>query len=67
MINVPTLVIGARYDTMNPAWMQAMANRLPHGRYLYCSQGSHMAMYDDQDCYFGGVIRFLRGVERSRP
>ncbi|HEV2816987.1 MAG TPA: proline iminopeptidase-family hydrolase [Allosphingosinicella sp.] len=67
MINVPTLVIGARYDTMNPAWMQAMANRLPRGRYLYCPQGSHMAMYDDQACYFGGLIRFLRGVERSRP
>jgi len=66
-INVPTLVVGARYDTMNPAWMQAMANRLPNGRYLYCANGSHMAMYDDQDCYFGGVIQFLRGVERSRP
>jgi len=66
-INVPTLVIGARYDTMNPAWMQAMANRLPHGRYLYCAQGSHMAMYDDQDCYFGGVVRFLRGIERGAP
>jgi len=52
---------------MDPNWMHAMANRLPHGQYLYCPQGSHMAMYDDQDCYFGGVIRFLRGVERSRP
>src|ERR1044072_6121106 len=51
-INVPTLVVGARYDTMNPAWMQARANRLPTGRYLYCANGSHMAMYEDQDCYF---------------
>jgi proline iminopeptidase len=67
LIHVPTLVIGARYDTMDPNWMHAMANRLPHGQYLYCAQGSHMAMYDDQDCYFAGVIRFLRGVERSRP
>jgi proline iminopeptidase len=64
-INVPTLVIGARYDTMDPNWMQAMAGRLPRGQYLYCAQGSHMAMYDDQDCYFRGVIRFLRGVERG--
>jgi proline iminopeptidase len=64
-IAVPTLVIGARYDTMDPDWMQAMAGRLPRGQYLYCAQGSHMAMYDDQDCYFGGVIRFLRGVERG--
>jgi proline iminopeptidase len=67
LINVPTLVIGARYDTMDPNWMHAMANRLPRGQYLYCPQGSHMAMYDDQECYFAGVIRFLRGVERGAP
>jgi proline iminopeptidase len=64
-IAVPTLVIGARYDTMDPAWMQAMAGRLPRGQYLYCAQGSHMAMYDDQDCYFAGLLRFLRGVGRG--
>jgi proline iminopeptidase len=67
LINVPTLVIGARYDTMDPNWMHAMANRLPRGQYLYCPQGSHMAMYDDQACYFAGLIRFLRGVERAAP
>jgi len=64
-INVPTLVIGARYDTMDPRWMEAMAHRLPHGRYLYLPNGSHMAMYDDQQVYFAGLIRFLRGVERG--
>jgi proline iminopeptidase len=64
-ITVPTLVIGARYDTMDPAWMRAMAARLPRGRFLYCPQGSHMAMYDDQGCYFAGVIGFLRGIERG--
>jgi proline iminopeptidase len=62
-ITVPTLVIGARYDTMDPHWMQAMANRLQHGQYLYLPNGSHMAMYDDQDAYFAGLIRFLHGVE----
>ena len=45
--------------------MEAMAHRLPHGQYLYCPNGSHMAMYDDQQAYFAGVIRFLRGVERG--
>jgi proline iminopeptidase len=64
-INVPTLVIGARYDTMDPEWMRAMSRRLPHGQFLYLPQGSHMAMYDDQDAYFAGLIRFLHGVERS--
>ena len=47
-IEVPTLVIGARYDTMDPAHMEMMAGRLPQGRYLYCPKGSHLAMYDDQ-------------------
>jgi len=64
-IAVPTLVIGARYDTMDPHWMEAMSHRLPHGQYLYCANGSHMAMYDDQPCYFAGLIRFLRGIERG--
>jgi proline iminopeptidase len=66
-IAVPTLVVGARYDTMDPNWMQAMSRRLPRGEYLYCANGSHMAMYDDQDCYFTGLIRFLHRIERGVP
>ena len=58
-IEVPTLVIGARYDTMDPAHMQEMAERLPAGRYLYCPKGSHLAMYDDQQTYFAGLTDFL--------
>ncbi len=58
-IDVPTLVIGARYDTMDPAHMEMMAGRLPHGRYLYCPDGSHMALYDDQETYFAGLVDFL--------
>ena len=54
-----TLVIGARYDTMDPAHMEMMAGRLPKGRYLYCPNGSHLAMYDDQDTYFAGLTDFL--------
>jgi proline iminopeptidase len=65
-ITVPTLVIGARYDTMDPAWMEAMSHRLPHGVYLFCPMGSHLAMYDDQETYFTGLIRFLHTVEEGR-
>jgi proline iminopeptidase len=63
-IDVPTLVIGARHDTMDPAHMEAMAGRLPRGQYLYCPDGSHMAMYDDQQVYFTGLIDFLNGLAR---
>ena len=64
-LEVPALVIGARHDTMDPAHMQAMAGRMPAGRYLYCPDGSHMAMYDDQRTYFGGLIDFLLGTAGS--
>ena len=58
-IEVPTLVIGARYDTMDPAHMEMMAGLLPNGRYLYCAEGSHLALYDDQETYFTGLTEFL--------
>jgi proline iminopeptidase len=62
LIKVPTLVIGARYDTMDPAHMEMMAGRLLAGRYLHCPNGSHLAMYDDQAVYFAGLIDFLHSI-----
>jgi proline iminopeptidase len=64
-IEVPALVIGARYDTMDPAHLERMAAAMPRGRYLHCPQGSHLAMYDDQQAYFTGLIEFLHDVERQ--
>jgi proline iminopeptidase len=65
-IRVPTLAIGARYDTMEPAQMQRIARSVQHGRYLYCPQGSHMAMYDDQQAYMRGLIKFLKDVDAKK-
>ena len=65
-IKVPALVIGAGYDTMDPAHMEWMAKELPKGRYHFCPDGAHMAMYDDQKTYFGGVTRFLRDVDEGK-
>ncbi|MEZ5294317.1 MAG: proline iminopeptidase-family hydrolase [Vicinamibacterales bacterium] len=65
-ITVPTLVIGARHDTMDPAHMEMMAGKVAKGRYLFCPNGSHMAMYDDQQTYMQGVIAFLRDVDGGR-
>ena len=61
-ISVPTLVIGAAHDTMDPAYLEMMASQIPRGRYLLCPEGSHMAMYDDQVTYFEGLIGFMRGL-----
>jgi proline iminopeptidase len=62
-IAVPTLVVGARYDTMDPEHMKWMSEQFPRGRYLFCPNGSHMALYDDQQTYFDGLIRFLEDVD----
>jgi proline iminopeptidase len=64
-IEVPTLVIGAQHDTMDPAHMKAMAEALPQGRYLHCPDGSHLAMYDDQQVYFAGLVEFLHDVAKQ--
>ena len=65
-ITVPTLAIGASHDTMDPAHMEAMAGALPAGRYLHCANGSHLAMYDDQQTFFRGVIDFIDDVDAGR-
>lgn len=59
-IAIPTLVIGAKHDTMDPKHMEEMAKLTPKGTYLYCEKGSHMCMYDDQKTYFKGLISFLK-------
>ncbi|MFN7944131.1 MAG: proline iminopeptidase-family hydrolase [Blastocatellia bacterium] len=62
----PTLIIGAKYDTMDPAHMEMMAKKVQKGRYLFCPQGSHMAIYDDQKVYMDGLIRFILDVNAGR-
>ena len=61
-VTVPTLAIGARYDTMDPAQMQEIARKVQRGRYLYCPNGSHLAIYDDQQVYMTGLIQFILDV-----
>jgi len=65
-ITVPTLVIGAQHDTMDPKHMEMMASAVGKGRYLYCPNGSHMAMYDDQKVYFEGLVKFIGDVSAGR-
>jgi len=62
-IDVPTLTIGARYDTMDPKHMEWMAKQMPKGHYLYCPNGSHLAAYDDQQTYTSGLARFIKDVD----
>jgi proline iminopeptidase len=61
-IDVPTLVIGATHDTMDPAHMQWMAEQLPQGRYLHCPNGSHLSQFDDPEHYLPALIDFLHSL-----
>jgi len=61
-IHIPTLVIGATFDTMDPKYMEWMSTQIPGARFLLCKNGSHMCMYDDQQIYMNGLIDFLKSV-----
>lgn len=62
-ITVPTLMVGARWDTMDPAAMEKQSKLVQNGSYLYCPNGSHLAMWDDQKVFMEGVIRWIREVD----
>ncbi len=61
-ITVPTLVIGAAHDTMDPAHMAWMAEEIPNARFLLCPDGSHLSQWDDETVFFDGLIGFLTDV-----
>lgn len=61
-----TLIIGAKYDTMDPAHLEMMAKKVQQGRYLFCPQGSHLALYDDQEIYVEGLIKFIPDVNAGK-
>ena len=63
-IYVPTLVIGATNDTMDPEHMEWMSEAVQNGRFLLCPEGSHLAQYDDQKVYFTGLIEFIKDVDK---
>ncbi len=62
-ITVPTLMIGAKYDTMDPKAMEEQSKLVKNGSYLYCPNGSHLAMWDDQKVYMEGVIKWIKEVD----
>jgi proline iminopeptidase len=66
-IAVPTLTIGATHDTMDPEHMRWMAEQVADGRYLHCPDGSHLALYDDQEVYMAGLIDFVHSVAARQP
>ncbi|WP_264552006.1 proline-specific peptidase family protein [Flavobacterium sp. N2038] len=65
-ITIPTLMIGAKYDTMDPKTMEEQSKLVKNGHYLYCPNGSHLAMWDDQKVFMNGVIQFINDVDSKK-
>lgn len=65
-IKIPTLTVGAKHDTMDPEHMKWMSTQFTKGRYLYCPNGSHLAMWDDQKTFMDGVIQFIKEVDKGK-
>jgi proline iminopeptidase len=61
-ITIPTLMIGAKNDTMDPAAMEAQSKMVRNGSYLFCPDGSHLSMWDDQKVFMNGVIDWIKRV-----
>ncbi|MCK4285532.1 MAG: proline iminopeptidase-family hydrolase [Candidatus Lokiarchaeota archaeon] len=63
-INVPTLIIGATYDSMDPKHMKWVASQIKRSQFLLCN-GSHLTLFDDQENYFSGLIKFIKRVDQG--
>lgn len=64
-IAIPVLMIGAKYDTMDPKAMEEQSKLVQKGSYLYCPNGSHLSMWDDQQVFMNGVIDFIKKVDQG--
>jgi proline iminopeptidase len=66
-ITVPTLLIAGRHGTMSVGDIQKMGRLIPNSRVAVCENGSHMALYDDQQAYFDHLLAFLADVRAGKP
>ncbi len=61
-IRVPTLMLGGKYDTMDPKYLEWMATEVQKGRSV-TTDGSHLSQFDDPETYFNGLIKFIKDVD----
>jgi proline iminopeptidase len=61
-IEVPTLMLGAKHDTMDPKYMEWMATEVQNGRSI-TTNGSHLSQFDDPDNYFSALVKFIKDVD----
>lgn len=64
-IKVPTLMLGAKNDTMDPKYMEWMASEVQNGRSV-TTNGSHLSQFDDPETYFSELIKFIKDVDAGQ-
>lgn len=64
-IHVPTLLIGAKYDVLNPQDTHKMGQLIPHAQVFISQKGSHLTFYDDQENYFKALLQFLNDTSKN--
>ena len=63
-IKVPTLMLGAKHDTMDPKYMEWMATEVQNGRSI-TTNGSHLSQFDDPETFFPAVVNFIKDVDKG--
>ncbi|PKG43880.1 proline iminopeptidase [Psychroflexus sp. MES1-P1E] len=63
-IKVPTLMLGAKHDTMDPKYMEWMSTEVQNGRSA-TTNGSHCSQFDDPEVFFNGIITFIKDVNEE--
>ncbi|MDJ1494794.1 proline iminopeptidase-family hydrolase [Cytophagaceae bacterium DM2B3-1] len=66
LVQMPTLLLGAKYDFIPTGDYYQMSKRMRQSRVYICPEGSHFAMWDDSQHYFEALIRFFKDVEDKK-
>lgn len=65
-IVIPTLVMGAKYDIIDPSRLQQLAQDLPYGQFFESTTGSHFSFLEDTENYFGRLLKFFNEVSKAK-
>lgn len=63
-IEAPTLMLGGKYDTMDPNYMEWMSTQVQNGRSV-TTNGSHLSQFDDPETYFPAIVNFIKDVDKG--
>ena len=60
------MIIGAKHEKMDPVAMEEQSKWVPGGPYLYCPDGSHYSIWDDQQVLMDSVIKIIGIIDQNK-